>query len=107
MQMRVVGNVWLSGRAYGFGEVLDLPEPEAERLAVLGVAEPVSAAQPQPAQQPVEMPETAEAVDLQPAPEMVEMLEPAEAPEMAEPVSAEPSQPAPEPAKPKRKRGKR
>lgn len=95
MQMRIVGNVWLSGRAYGCGEVLDLPEPEAERLAVLGVAEPVSAAQPQPAPQPVEVPETVEAVDLQPAPEM------------AEPVSVEPSQPAPEPAKPKRKRGKR
>lgn len=102
MQMRIVGNVWLSGRAYGFGEVLDLPEPEAERLAVLGVAEPVSAAQPQPAPEPVEAPETAEAVDLQPAPEMVEMPEPVEAPEMAEP-----SQSAPEPAKPKRKRGKR
>lgn len=83
MQMRIVGNVWLSGRAYGCGEVLDLPEPEAERLAVLGVAEPVSAEplrhDPEPVEAP-EMPETAEAVDLQPAPE---------------------------PAKPKRKRGKR
>lgn len=98
MQMRIVGNVWLSGRAYGCGEVLDLPEPEAERLAVLGVAEPAAAVPPQPAPQPVEVPETAEAVDLQPAPEMVEMPEP------AEPVDL---QPAHEPAKPKRKRGKR
>ena len=103
MQMRIVGNVWLSGRAYGCGEVLDLPEPEAERLAVLGVAEPAAAVPPQP----VEVPETAEAVDLQPAPDMAEMPEPVEAPEMVEPVSAEPSQPAPEPSKPKRKRGKR
>lgn len=104
MQMRIVGNVWLSGRAYGYGEVLDLPEPEAERLAVLGVAEPVSAAQPRHDPEPVEAPEMAEereAVDLRPAPEM------AEASEMAEPVPAEPTQPAPEPTKPKRKRGKR
>lgn len=83
MQMRIVGNVWLSGRAYGCGEVLDLPEPEAERLAVLGVAEPASAVPPRHDLEPVEapeMPETAESVDLQPAPE---------------------------PVKPKRKRGKR
>ncbi len=80
MQMRIVGNVWLSGRAYGCGEVLDLPEPEAERLAVLGVAEPASAEPSRHDPEPVEAPETAEAVDLQPAPE---------------------------PAKPKRKRGKR
>ena len=72
MQMRIVGNVWLSGRAYGCGEVLDLPEPEAERLAVLGVAEPASAVPPRHDPEPVEapeMPETAESVDLQPAPE--------------------------------------
>lgn len=52
MQMRIIGNVWLSGRAYGCGEVLDLPEPEAERLAVLGVAEPAATSQPavEPAQ---------------------------------------------------------
>lgn len=80
MQMRIIGNVWLSGRAYGCGEVLDLPEPEAERLAVLGVAEPASAELQRPAPEPVEMPETAEPVDPRP-------------------VS--------EPAKPKRKRGKR
>ena len=48
MRMRIVGNVWLSGRAYGCGEVLDLPEPDAERLAVLGVAEPVSVPAPTP-----------------------------------------------------------
>lgn len=98
MQMRIVSNVWLSGRAYGCGEVLDLPEPEAERLAVLGVAEPVSVEPPRPAPEPVEMTEPAEPVDLQPVPEMPETVEP------AEPVD---SQPAHEPAKPKRKRGKR
>ena len=83
MQMRIVGNVWLSGRAYGCGEVLDLPEPDAERLAVLGVAEPV------PAVPPRHDPEPAEVQEI---------------PETVEPVG---SQPAPEPAKPKRKRGKR
>lgn len=61
MQMRIIGNVWLNGRAYGCGEILDLPEPEAERLAVLGVAEPAVTSQPnvEPAQpaQP-EQPET-------------------------------------------------
>lgn len=104
MQMRIVGNVWLSGRAYGCCEVLDLPEPEAERLAVLGVAEPVSAAQPQPVSEPVEaseMSETVEPMDSQPVPE------PVETPETAEPVSVEPPHPVPEPSKPKRKRGKR
>lgn len=84
MQMRIVSNVWLSGRAYGCGEVLDLPEPEAERLAVLGVAEPASAEPQRPAPEPVEVQE------------MAETTEPVELP-----------QPAQEPAKPKRKRGKR
>lgn len=46
MRMRIVGNVWLGGRAYGCGEALDLPEPDAERLAVLGVAEPASVPAP-------------------------------------------------------------
>lgn len=101
MQMRIVSNVWLSGRAYGCGEVLDLPEPEAERLAVLGVAEPASAEPQRPAPEPVEVQEMAEPVGSQPAPEMPEMPE---IPEPAEPVDL---QPAPEPAKPKRKRGKR
>ena len=98
MQMRIVGNVWLSGRAYGCGEVLDLPESDAERLAVLGVAEPVSAEPSRPSTDPVEVPETAEPVDSQPAPEM---------PEPVEPVEPADLQPAHEPAKPKRKRGKR
>lgn len=98
MQMRIVGNVWLSGRAYGCGEVLDLPEPEAERLAVLGVAEPASAVLPRHDPEPVEVQEMAEVtepVDLEPVPET------------AEPICAELPPPAPEPSKPKRKRGKR
>lgn len=104
MQMRIVSNVWLSGRAYGCGEVLDLPEPEAERLAVLGVAEPVSVEPPRPAPEFVEMPEMPEPVESQPAPEIPEMPEMPETAESAEPVD---SRPAHEPAKPKRKRGKR
>lgn len=58
MQMRIIGNVWLNGRAYGCGEVLDLPEPEAERLAVLGVAEP--AVTSQPSVEPVQLETVAE-----------------------------------------------
>lgn len=83
MRMRILGNVWREGRAFYPGEVIDAPEPEAERLAVLGVAEPVSAELPRHNPEPVEVHEMAES---------------------AEPVD---SQLAPEPVKPKRKRGKR
>lgn len=52
MRMRILGNVWLGDRAACAGEVVDLPETDAERLAVLGVAEPEIRVAPKPAQGP-------------------------------------------------------
>lgn len=52
MRMRITGNVWRDGRVLAIGAEVDLPEPECERLAVLGVADPVSV--PVPKQEPVE-----------------------------------------------------
>lgn len=50
MRMRITGNVWCDGRVLAIGAEVDLPEPECERLAVLGVADPVSvpATKPEP-----------------------------------------------------------
>lgn len=51
MWMRITGNVWCDGRVLAIGAEVDLPEPECERLAVLGVADPVSV--PAPKSEPV------------------------------------------------------
>lgn len=51
MRMRITGNVWSDGRVLAIGAEVDLPEPECERLAVLGVADPVSV--PAPESEPV------------------------------------------------------
>lgn len=48
MRMRITGNVWRDGRVLAIGVEAELPEPEAERLAVLGVADPVSVPDPKP-----------------------------------------------------------
>lgn len=40
MRMRITGNVWRDGRVLAIGAEVELPEPECERLAVLGVADP-------------------------------------------------------------------
>lgn len=47
MRMRILGNVWREGRAFYPGDIIDAPEQEAERLAVLGVAEPERVAAPE------------------------------------------------------------
>jgi len=41
MRIQVVANVWLDDRAAICGEVVELPESDAERLVVCGVAVPV------------------------------------------------------------------
>lgn len=51
MRMRITGNVWRDGHVLAIGAEVDLPEPECERLAVLGVADPVSV--PAPKREPV------------------------------------------------------
>ena len=48
MRMRITGNVWSDGRVLAIGAEVDLPEPECERLVVLGVADPVSVPDPKP-----------------------------------------------------------
>lgn len=48
MRMRITGNVWRDGRVLAIGAEVDLPEPECERLAVLGVADPASVPDPKP-----------------------------------------------------------
>lgn len=59
MRMRILGNIWHDGRAFYPGEVIDAPEQEAERLAVLGVAEPerVAALEPSSASEMDPVPE--------------------------------------------------
>lgn len=47
MRMRITGNVWCDGRVLAIGAEVDLPEPECERLSVLGVADPVPAPAPE------------------------------------------------------------
>lgn len=46
MRMRITGNVWCDGRVLAIGAEVELPEPECERLAVLGVADPAPVAAP-------------------------------------------------------------
>lgn len=48
MRMRITSNVWCDGRVLAIGAEVDLPEPECERLAVLGVADPVPVSDPNP-----------------------------------------------------------
>lgn len=48
MRMRITGNVWCDGRVLAIGAEVDLPDPECERLAVLGVADPVPASASEP-----------------------------------------------------------
>ena len=50
MRVSVVSNIWLRGRACCRGELIELSEAEAERLAIRGVVEP--ACDPAPAQAP-------------------------------------------------------
>lgn len=50
MRVQVVANVWLDDRAAYSGEVVELPESDAERLVVCGVAVPV----PEPKAEAVE-----------------------------------------------------
>lgn len=42
MRVQVVANVWLDDRAAICGEIVELPESDAERLVVCGVAVPLS-----------------------------------------------------------------
>lgn len=49
MRVQVVANVWLDDRAAYSGEVVELPESDAERLVVCGVAVPV----PEPKVEPM------------------------------------------------------
>lgn len=41
MRMRALGNLWHRGRMICAGELFDIGDAEAERLAVVGMAEPV------------------------------------------------------------------
>ena len=38
MRVRIIGNVWIDGRALYAGDVADLSARDAERLVMLGVA---------------------------------------------------------------------
>ena len=38
MRVRIIGNVWVDGRALYAGEAADLSDRDAERLVMLGVA---------------------------------------------------------------------
>lgn len=38
MRVRIIGNVWVDGRALYAGDVADLSDRDAERLVTLGVA---------------------------------------------------------------------
>lgn len=38
MRVRIIGNVWVDGRALYAGDVADLSDRDAERLVMLGVA---------------------------------------------------------------------
>lgn len=38
MRVRIIGNVWIDGRALYAGDVADLSDRDAERLVMLGVA---------------------------------------------------------------------
>lgn len=38
MRVRIIGNVWVDGRALYVGEIADLSDRAAERLVMLGVA---------------------------------------------------------------------
>lgn len=38
MRVRIIGNVWIDGRALYAGDVVDLSNRDAERLVMLGVA---------------------------------------------------------------------
>lgn len=38
MRVRIIGNVWVDGRALCVGEIADLSDRDAERLVTLGVA---------------------------------------------------------------------
>lgn len=53
MRMRITGNVWRDGCVLAIGAEAELPELEAERLAVLGVADPVPVPVPAPKLEPV------------------------------------------------------
>lgn len=39
MRVRIIGNVWVDGRALYAGDVADLSDRDAERLITLGVGE--------------------------------------------------------------------
>lgn len=44
MRVRIIGNVWIDGRALYAGDVVDLSNRDAERLVTLGVAGAVKSA---------------------------------------------------------------
>lgn len=46
MRVRIIGNVWIDGRALYAGDVVDLGNRDAERLVMLGVASAVVCAAP-------------------------------------------------------------
>ena len=48
MRVQVVANVWMDGRAAACGEIVELPESDAERLVIRGVAVPVSEPKAEP-----------------------------------------------------------
>lgn len=52
MRVQVVANVWLDDRAAICGEVVELPESDAERLVIRGVAVPVSEPKEEPRVEP-------------------------------------------------------
>ena len=42
MKLRLLGNIWHAGHMHCAGELVDLPDADADRLVYLGVACPVS-----------------------------------------------------------------
>lgn len=52
MRVQVVANVWLDDRAAICGEIVELPESDAERLVIRGVAVPVSELKAEPRVEP-------------------------------------------------------
>lgn len=50
MKLRLLGNIWHTGHMHCAGELVELPDAEAERFVSLGVAE--SVAEPAKADKP-------------------------------------------------------
>lgn len=42
MKLRLLGNIWHTGRMHCAGDLVELPDADAERFVSLGVADPVA-----------------------------------------------------------------